>query len=694
MKKTLCGKSPLILLLAAAAVNNSSASAQQAASADWTVWGGDPGVSRFSTLDQINTKNVSRLKPAWIYDSGKFGRSWEDTPLLINGLLYVIDAGSSDVVALEPETGKQVWRHEAPKGEERDQRALAYWGGDGNMKPRLIMTWGSSIYGIDPSSGKSVSDWPQQGFNIILPRVQGVVQGDNLGVGPIPDPGGAASAGLAAGNGSGARPNGGGEGVGGGEADKAAPVIYKNLIIIASASGFLPSPGRPADVRAYDLRTGKLAWQNRLVPDPGQPGAESWADPDQVLGSSSWGFLSLDEATGTVYVLTDSGSPDLVGVWRPGDNKWADSTVALDAMTGKIKWGFQNNRHDLWDMDTMAAPVPVTITKGGKKLKAIVQSTKQGQVWILNADTGQPVFGWTNKPVVQSKVPGERTSPTQPFPDGLSLAKMSIDRDHLSNLSTHSNADCKKVWDEKKLHNEGPYTPPSPTGWTAMVPGAIGGIDWGGVSIDPDLGYAITNVTNMPTMVQLSSNSRRATPGNNGWAFTSGYVRFHDADGRPCISGRQGEMIAINLNIGKVAWRVPFGDLIDEYGPRAKGLGATNIGPSIVTRGGVVFIGAATDGKFHAFDAKTGRLAWQAKMSASSNAGPLTYMGKDGRQYVVIAAGGPGNAKRTTPSDPYAFHQTLVAFALPRPGEKPIDIFTPYPKRLAQPGDTNMGPPQ
>ena len=216
-----------------------------------------------------------------------------------------------------------------------------------------------------------------------------------------------------------------------------------------------------------------------------------------------------------------------------------------------------------------------------------------------------------------------------------------------------------------------------------MMPGAIGGIDWGGVSIDPDRGYAYTNVTNMPTMVQLSANSKRATPGNNGWAFTSGYVRFHDADGRPCISGPQGELVAIDLNKGKVAWRVPLGDLTDEYGPRAKGLGATTIGPSITTRGGVVFLATTTDQKFHAYDSKTGKLLWQTKMSASSNAGPMTYMGKDGRQYVLIAAGGPGNAKRTTPSDPYAFHQTLVAFALPRPGDKPIDIVTPYPAAAA-----------
>src|SRR4029077_2808331 len=162
----------------------------------------------------------------------------------------------------------------------------------------------------------------------------------------------------------------------GGVAEKSPPVIYKNLIIFAGASGFLPPPGRPADPHAYDLRTGKLVWTTRLVPGPGEPGAEGWAVPDSVLGSGSWGLLSLDEKTGTVYVPTDSGSPDLVGIWRPGQNKWADSTVALDALTGKIKWAFQNHRHDIYDYDTMAAPVPVDITKDGEKIPAVVQTTK------------------------------------------------------------------------------------------------------------------------------------------------------------------------------------------------------------------------------------------------------------------------------------------------------------------------------
>jgi quinoprotein glucose dehydrogenase len=188
---------------------------------------------------------------------------------------------------------------------------------------------------------------------------------------------------------------------------------------------------------------------------------------------------------------------------------------------------------------------------------------------------------------------------------------MGIDRNHLSELSPQANADCKAVWDKNKLHNEGPYTPPAPEGWTVMVPGAIGGIDWGGVSINPQMGYAFTNVTNMPTMVQLShgpEDARGAVKGNNGWRFSSGYVRFSDTKGRPCSGGRQGEMVAINLATGKVVWRVPLGDLSDEYGPGAKKVGASNIGPSLATGGGLVFIGAAADDKFHVFDAKTGKV--------------------------------------------------------------------------------------
>jgi quinoprotein glucose dehydrogenase len=667
-------KSPLVVLWAALGATALAASGLIVGAAapdavvkptEWKHWGGDPGVSRFSPIDQITAANVARLQPAWVYDTATFGRSWEVTPLLVDGLLYIADPRTTDVVALEPETGKELWRHKPPSGlTGGDIRGLSYWEGDGSMKPRIIMIWGHNMFGLDPKSGQLSGDWPATGHNIMLPPV-GMSCETESACGGVPQ--------------------------------KSPPVIYKNLIILADASGFLPYPVRPADPRAYDLRTGKLTWISRLVPNPGEEGGDSWGpDPRSVAGNGSWGILSLDEKTGTVYVPTDSGSPDLVGIWRPGDNKWANSTVALDAATGKMKWAFQNHRHDIYDYDTMAAPVPVDITRNGQKVPVIVQTTKQGMMWIVDALTGKPIHPFEERPIAQSKIPGEKTAATQLFTLAPPpLGQMSIDREHLSQLSAKSNAECKAVWDEKKLQNSGPYTPPAADGaWTVMQPGAIGGIDWGGASIDPALGYAITNVVNMPTMIQVTKgDGKGGVRGNDGYTFSSGYVRFSDSNGRPCSGGRMGELVAVNIATGAVVWTVPLGTLEDEYGENGKQSGATNIGPSLVTQGGVVFIGAATDERFHAYDTRTGKLLWQTKMSTSSNAGPMTYIGKDGRQYVVIAAGGPGNARRRSTNENFAFHQTLVAFALPRAGDRPVDIVTAYPKRPALPGE-NLGPVQ
>jgi quinoprotein glucose dehydrogenase len=570
----------------------------------------------------------------------------------------VSEPGTTDVVALEPETGKQIWRHKAPSGGvgHLDRRGFAYWAGDGTMKPRIVALWGHNMYGLDPKTGEFSTDWPATGYGIGLPNPAALETG------------------------------------GGGVFPGSPPIIYKNLIIVSGATGFLPEPAQPADPHAIDLRTGKLVWTTRLIPGSGQPGADSWGpDTQKVVGSGTWGIMALDEKNGIVYTPTDSPSPDLVGIWRPGDNVGGDSTFALDAMTGKIIWGFQNHHHDLFDQDTMAPPVPVEITKDGKKVKVIVQTTKQGMMWIIDDKTGKPLFPYEERPVPQSDVPGEKTSRTQPFTQfPPPLAQMTIDRDHLSNLSPHSNADCKAVWDKNGLKEGGPFLPPAKNGaWTVMNTGAIGGINWGGASIDLDRGYAITNVVNMPTMIQVTEGPK-AVKGNDSYSFSSGYKRFSDSDGRTCAGGRHGELVAVNLATGGIVWRVPLGALDVEYGEKAKEIGATNIGPSLVTRGGVVFIGAATDDRFHAYDTASGKLLWQTKMATSSNAGPMTYISKDGRQYVVIAAGGPGNARRRSANDNFVFHQTLVAFALPKSGDKEIDIVTPYPKREPKPGD-DMG---
>lgn len=621
---------------------------------EWKDWGGDAARTHYSALNQITATNVSGLKPAWVWDGGKLGRSWEITPLLIEGLLYISENQTGDIIALEPETGKEVWRTKAPVAVGKiDRRGLAYWAGDGAMKPRIVAIWGHAVFGFDLKTGALSADWPATGLDIGLPNP---AQGGRIG---------------------------------GGVMASSPPIIYKNLIITTAASGFLPPPAQPADPHANDLRTGKLVWTSRLIPAKGEPGGDSWGPETQnVVGSGSWGILSLDEASGTVYVPTDSGSPDYVGIWRPGDNAGTGSTIALDAQTGKVKWSFQNLHHDIFDLDTNAAPVPVEITKNGKRMNVVVQSTKQAMLWILDANTGKPIHPFEERTVAQSQVPGEKTSPTQPFtilPPP--LMPQTVSRDHLSQLSPLANAECKALWDERKLQDVGPFSVPVKDGaWGLNSIGAIGGTDWGGVSVDPERGYAIANIANMPTMITVTPTTE-GVKGNGGLRSNTGNVRFADNGGRSCNGGRQGELVAVNLGSGEIEWRVPLGSVEEEYGAGAKDMGAATIGPTLVTRGGIVFAGA-TDGRLHAYDSRRGRLLWETQMSASANAGPMTYMGKDGRQYVVVAAGGPGNARRPSPRESFLYHQTLVAFALPRPGDKPLDIVTPYPKRALQPGES------
>jgi glucose dehydrogenase len=651
MKKHLAKK----LLLAGLAGLGLATAASAQSTSEWKDWGGDSARTHYSRLNQITAANVSALKPVWVWDGGQFGRSWEITPLLIDGLLYISENQTGDIIALEPETGKEVWRQRPPMGVigRIDRRGLAYWKGDGTMKPRIVVLWGHDMFGFDPKTGAPSTDWPTTGLDIGLPN---------------PAAGGKITGGVFA---------------------ASPPIITKNLIITTAATGFLPPPAQPSEPHANDLRTGKLVWRAQMIPPAGQPGGDSWGpDTQSVVGSGAWGILGLDEASGTVYVPTDSGSPDYVGIWRPGDNAGTGATVALDAQTGKVKWQFQNLHHDIFDLDTNAAPVPVDITKDGHKTKVIVQTTKQGMIWILDARTGKPVFPYEERPVAQSQIAGEKSSPTQPFtilPPPLLPATVS--RDHLSQLSERANAECKALWDANKLHDVTPFSPPVGDGaWGIMSIGAIGGVDWGGASIDLDHHYAITNIANMPTMITVTKTSE-GVKNNGGLRSASGNVRFADNEGRSCNGGRQGELVAVDLSTGHIAWRTPLGSLEDEFGEGAKDMGATSIGPTLVTHGGVVFA-AASDDRFHAYDTATGKLLWQTRMAASANAGPMTFMGKDGRQYVVIAVGGPGNARRPSPRETGLYHQTVVGFALPKAGDKPLDIVTPYPKRVLQPGES------
>ena len=665
------GAAALLAGVGAGALASASVAAP-AAPTEWKAWGGDNARNHFSPLAQITPANVAQLKPVWVYDPGTTGRGWQNEPLLIDGLLYISDADRGDVVALQPETGKEVWRWKAPQRTPR-VRGLTYWPGDAQNKPRILILRNGRVSGLDIKTGQPIPNW---GFSVSLPSTA------TAPAAPPPNPAGVVGAGEGAGGG------GGGFGGGGGSGTNSSPgLVYKNLLILSSSGGFRRVPGAPGDPRAYDLRTGQLVWRTRLIPAAGEPGGDSWGPETQnVTGGGTWGILSLDEKTGTVYMPTDSAGPDYVGIWRPGDNKWADSTVALDAETGKIKWAFQTHHHDIFDWDAMAAPAVTEITRNGRKVPVVVQTTKLGMMWIFDARDGTPIHGYEERPVAKSTVPGEQSSPTQPFTIGPPpLARMSITRDTLSKLSPEANATCKAQWDQHKMQNAGPFTPPFLEGTTIYLPGSSGAINWGGASINPEMGYAFTNVTNIPVMSTIGTGGSPAE-GNNGYRSVGNFTRFADKFGRPCIDGRHGELVAVELATGKIAWKVPLGTLEDEYGEAGKETGVTNIGPSLATRSGLVFIGATADERFRAFDAKTGKELWTTRMSASGVAGPMTYLGKDGRQYVVIAAGGPGTAAyRTNPQ--WGYRQTLVAFALPRPGDPQLDIVGPYPKRMPGPDE-------
>ncbi len=344
---------------------------------------------------------------------------------------------------------------------------------------------------------------------------------------------------------------------------------------------------------------------------------------------------------------------------RHGNGLYGNSLVALDAATGKVKWYQQLVHHDLWDYDVAAPPALFDITRAGRKIPAVAQITKMGMLFVFNRLTGEPVYGMEERPVAQSRVPGEQTSPTQPFPlKPPPLSKMSFAKDDLYTKTPEHAAFCKALYENEKLTNAGPYSPYQPDTNTLAWPSTLGGGNWSGVSIDPKLGYIFTNVMN------LAQWGRMEKAPDGAWSraasFGGVYARFWDPKNHiPCQEPPFGELVAVNSSTGDIAWRVPLGIVEELEAQGVHNTGALNLGGSIATAGGLVFIGATNDNRIRAFESKTGKELWAGMLDADGQATPITYQGKDGRQYVVIMAGGgpfwgaPGG-------------DSLIAFALPK----------------------------
>jgi quinoprotein glucose dehydrogenase len=610
----------------------------------WDHYGGDAGGQRFSSAAQITPENVGGLKVAWTYSTGDLARhgpdmkraSLETTPILAGGRLYLCSAFDA-VSALDPGTGKALWRFDPgidpkvryPNG--LTCRGVTYWR-DPTAPPNapcaervFIGTVDRRLIALDAASGA---------------RCAGFGRAGTVDVG----------AGLTL-----ERP--------GQMQITSPPVVARETLIVGSS---IDDNQRVRElsgaVRAYDVRTGALKWRFDPLASAG-PGFTAGA-------ANVWAPMSADEARGLVFLPTSSASPDFYGAARPGDGGQANSVVALDAASGRLAWSFQTTHHDVWDYDLPAQPTLARVEFGGTSTPAVIQATKQGLVFTLARDTGQPIIPVRERPVPQSDAPGEILSPTQPFPDlPKPLAPMTISEEDVFGITPWDKNGCRKL--VAGARHEGIYTPPSLQG-TIVYPFTGGGVNWGGLAFDEERQVAFVNTSNAMHLVTLIptgeiSGARKADPDaeisdQRGAPYGMKRVALLSPLGLPCNPPPWGQLHAIDMRTGKVLWEVPLGTSRD-LAPGSQWLlgktGTPNFGGPIATASGLVFIGAAMDNYLRAFDGASGRELWRGRLPAGGQATPMTYVWK-GRQYVVIAAGGHSKAD-TKRGD------QIVAFALPAP---------------------------
>ena len=446
------------------------------------------------------------------------------------------------------------------------------------------------------------------------------------------------------------------------------PAVIDDLVVVGSAiddNSRVEMPG--GVVRAFDARSGALRWS--WDPIPPNTAANAPAKTWRSGAANAWSVMAVDPERELVFVPTGSASPDYYGGLRPGDNKWANSIVALRAKTGEVAWGFQLVHHDLWDYDTASPPLLATIQHDGKNVPVVIQGNKTGFLYVLNRDTGAPVFPVQERPVPPSDVPGEVTSPTQPFPIAPPpLAAQRLSLDDAWGLTPADRETCRN-W-LRGLHNDGTFTPPSLQG-TLAIPGNVGGMNWSGYAFDPQRSLLIVNTNNLPAKVKLIPNSQfdnhenRTEPGEYSPQTGAPYGMFRrpfmTASHLPCSAPPWGTLAAVDMVQGTIRWQVPLGSFQDfAAGHPAVPPGSLSLGGSIVTAGGLVFIAGTLDPYIRAFDVETGKELWKAQLPASGHATPMTYQLKQGgKQYLVIAAGGHAKIDEEPQSD------ALVAFTLP-----------------------------
>jgi quinoprotein glucose dehydrogenase len=417
-------------------------------------------------------------------------------------------------------------------------------------------------------------------------------------------------------------------------------------------------PASPGDIRGWDVRTGKRLWTFHTIPHPGEPGAETWPKDAYLKegGANAWTGVIVDEKNGIVFAGTGEAAEDFWGGTRPGDNLYGDSLIAIDAATGKRLWHFQAIHHGGWDDDFAAPPALITVTHNGRKVDAVTATNKQGFIYLFDRKTGQSLFPIDEVKTPPSNVPGERLSPTQPVPRlPYPIARQTLTSDDLTQISPEANAYARAKLATMK-DAPVPFTPIEYKKDTIAVPGFSGGVEWGGVSTDPN-GILYANSEDVAWYTSVIDQPK-PTPDRPEKTF-SGYHKFVDKDGYPAVSTPWGTLNAIDMNTGQYLWRIPFGEYPDLVAKGVRNTGSESYGGPVTTASGLLFIGATIyDRKFHAYDSATGKLLWEAQLPYAGVATPATYM-VDGRQYVVIAAS--GNRDRKSPQG-----AAYIAFALPQ----------------------------
>jgi quinoprotein glucose dehydrogenase len=614
-----------ILTLALAAAG--SAGAQS--STDWRAYGGDPGGTRYAPLTQIDSTNVGRLRLAWVYRTGDLMHSsgrFEATPLLVAGTLYV-SSPLGRVSAVDPATGAERWTFDPDVdlgGNYGDfaNRGVATWrdarapAGSVCRRRIFVATVDARLIALDGATGNPCAHFGTGG-TVDLTR--------DLLNSPAYT----------------------------GEYEVTSPpTVVHDLVVVGSGVADNQRTDAPNGVvRAYDPRTGRERWSWDPIPRrPGEPGYDTWhGDSAHRTGAANvWSVMSADTARDLLFVPVGSASPDFYGGLRLGQNLYANSVVALQASTGAVVWHFQVVHHDLWDYDVPAQPVAFTLRRGGRAIPALAVATKMGHVFVLDRRTGKPLVPVEERPVPQTDVPGEETSPTQPFPPpAYRLVPESLPPSDAFGVTDAARAQCRAAI--AALRSEGIFTPPSTRG-SVNFPGHIGGANWSGISADERDGLLIAPVNHLAMVVTLIPRDslhamRMAHPGEEisamrGTPYGMMRTALLAPGPVPCNPPPFGELVAIDLALNRVKWRVPLGylpGLADV--PGGKTWGSVSLGGVLLTKGGLAFVAGTFDQQLRAFDVANGKELWSAPLPAGGQALPMTYLA-GGRQYVVIAAGG------------------------------------------------------